>query len=97
MTQASDIANPPLARKELATLPHGSSVYRSLIREDAERLGRPDVDLRQVEACMRRERGTLDQLSRTEFLNEVIAAIHCLDTTGPEAANRLAALFSLPS
>jgi hypothetical protein len=96
MTQASDIANLLPARKELA-LPHGPSMCRALIREDAERLGRPDVDLRQVEAYMRLECGPIDRLSRTEFLNEVIVAIHCLDTAGPQRANQLAARLGLPS
>jgi hypothetical protein len=88
MTQASDIANPPLARKEFAR-PYDSAAYRSMIREDVERLGRPDVDLCQVEAHMRLERGPIEQLSRTELLNEVIVAIHALDTAGPKAASRL--------
>jgi hypothetical protein len=71
--------------------------YRSLIREDAEKLGRPDVDLRHVEAYMRLERGMLDRLSRTEFLNEVIVAIHCLDTASPQAATQLADSLGLPA
>jgi hypothetical protein len=74
-----------------------TSVFRSLILEDAAKLGRADVDPRHVEAYMRLERGPLDQLSRTEFLNEVIVAIHCLDTAGPHAAHQWADSVGLPS
>lgn len=65
-------------------------MYQKLIREQAARLGRIDVDPRLVEGWMRVEHGCLDGLGTRQFNDEVAAAIACIDTAGIDASEQLA-------
>jgi len=53
------------------------------------------VDPRHVEAWMRLEHPTLDDLSRAEFEREVDNAVVAIATAGPDDSEALAASFGL--
>lgn len=64
--------------------------YRTFISEFA-----PTYDARHVEAYMRLEHPTLDDLSRDAFAAEVAIAIRCIDVGGKDTAECLAASYGL--
>jgi len=68
------------------------SLYENRIRELA-----PGYDPRHVEAYMRIGHGTLDALSRSQFMQEVRIACGCIDEVGIEAAESCAISMGLVS
>lgn len=66
------------------------SLYENRIRELA-----PGYDPRHVEAYMRIGHGTLDALSRSQFMQEVRIACGCIDEVGIEAAESCAISMGL--
>ena len=69
--------------------------YQSLIAEDLNRLNRTDIDPRHVEAYMRLQHGTLDHLSKNQFIEETKICIACIDEEGIEDAELLAKSFGI--
>jgi hypothetical protein len=66
------------------------SYYQNLIVEIA-----PNANPRHVEAWMRLEHGTLDQLSRQRFTREVELALQCIAEGGAETSEDLAKSYGL--
>jgi hypothetical protein len=66
------------------------SAYETRIRNYAHH----SVDPRHVEAWMRLEHGTLDQLSTAQFISEVIMAERCI-LADPSQSERLAKSYGL--
>lgn len=73
----------------------GNSGYAHAIISVAEKLGRPNVNPRWVEAFMRLEYPSLNSVCTESFEREVAAAIGCIDALGPEEAERCAKSFGL--
>lgn len=55
----------------------------------------PSVDPRHVEAWMRIEHGTLDQLSASAFVCDVMVAMRCISAAGVEQSEELARSYGL--
>jgi hypothetical protein len=66
------------------------SYYQNLIKEIA-----PDANPRHVEAWLRVEHGTLDQLSRQRFTREVELALQCIAEAGADVSDALAKSYGL--
>ena len=66
------------------------SPYADTIREVAERLGRPNVNPRWIEAFMRLEYPSLNGVSKESFNREVAVGIACIDAVGPKKAEQCA-------
>jgi hypothetical protein len=62
---------------------------------DASGFAAAGVTPRHAEAWMRLEHGTLDALSSTAFVGEVIAAARCTVQAGAEHSDALASSFGL--
>lgn len=65
-------------------------MYQQRIKEIA-----PTYDPRHVEAFMRSERGTLDDLSPSRFRAEVRTAVACINEGGTEFAEKLAQSYGI--
>jgi hypothetical protein len=70
-------------------------VYNRWIQKALLALGRDDVDARHIEAYMRLEHPTLDGLSASQFSEEVLICVACVDADGRENAERCARSFGL--
>ena len=62
--------------------------YQERIREDLARLGHIGIDPKAVEAWMRLERGTLDNLSARQWIAEIKLAVACI-IAAPGQSDRL--------
>lgn len=74
---------------------HGNSAYAPLIMKVAEKMGRPNVNPRWIEAFMRLEYPSLNGVCSESFEREVAVAIGCIDVLGPEKAEQCAKSFGL--
>ncbi len=66
------------------------SSYADTIRKVAEKLGRPNVNPRWIEAFMRLEYPSLNGVSEESFDREVKVGIACIDAVGPKKAEQCA-------
>ena len=71
------------------------SPYFNRIRWEIACQGKIGIDARHVEAYMRLEHPTLDGLSKKQFEKEVTLGILCVETDGPENAEKCAKSFGL--
>lgn len=69
--------------------------YQQFISEEISRQGKIGIDPRHVEAYMRLEHSTLDDLSPAGFSKEVSIGIECVETGGIINAERNAQSFGL--
>lgn len=70
-------------------------MYRKAIERILKLIGRDYVDPRHVEAYMRLEHKTLDELSIAEFRHEVELASCCVQADGHVKAEELAKSYGL--
>lgn len=70
-------------------------LYYGTIRLEIARQGAIGIDPRHVEGYMRLEHGTLSQLSRERFNEEVGIGIECVRADGTRNAEALAKSFGL--
>ena len=70
-------------------------MYAQAIREECSRQGYIGMDPRHIEAYMRIEHSTLDNLSRAQFRAEVGLCIQCVLAGGEVAAEEAAQSFAL--
>jgi hypothetical protein len=70
--------------------------YQSIISEILSSTGHAgQYHPHQIEAYMRLQYGTLDHLSRQQFVEEVELCRACIDEDGPENAEKLADTYGL--
>lgn len=72
-----------------------ASLYAEMIGVRLAGLGRSDVNPAHVEGWMRLEKGTLDNMSRDQFTDEVKMAVACIDASTPAENDSLAASYGL--
>lgn len=69
--------------------------YQEQIRLELARLGLLGIEARHVEAFMRLEHGTLDQLSKSQFVREVRDSARACLALGNAKSEELARSFGL--
>jgi len=72
-----------------------ASGYQRLIETELKKLNRSDVDPRHVEAYMRVENRTLDNLSPSQFRQEVKKSVEAVDEGGVAMAERVTKSYGL--
>ncbi len=76
-------------RGEMATF------YQQLIIATLSKCKRTEIDPRHIEGFMRIAHSTLDHLSKTEFVKEVLISVSCVDYAGAEQSESCAVSFGL--